>query len=61
MRRQPYALDKETLKLPRTHARDFSQPVNARIAGQIGFDVAEGTVNLGRGLAGKAGTGRWPA
>src|SRR3954449_8405980 len=41
MRWQTQALDKEPLKLPRTHTHDFSQPVKARIAGQIGFDVLE--------------------
>ncbi len=27
----------------------------------VAIEVPHGTVNLGRGLAGKAGTGRWPA
>src|SRR5215207_2650623 len=41
MRWQTHALDEEALKLPRPHPNDLRQSVNARGAGQVGFDVVE--------------------
>jgi hypothetical protein len=40
------------------------QHVGGAVAAQVvddGVDPLDGTVNLRRGLAGQAGTGRWPA